>query len=96
MNKIIKVYEIGENIKEILVDDERSGNAIKILDTLEEKSKNLIIRHKFINSETHFLINFEKFSDEDFNNIANTRYYRWEKYPSQRFNLMAGLTFIPF
>lgn len=30
------------------------------------------------------------------NNIANTRYYRWEKYPSQRFNLMAGLTFIPF
>ena len=71
MNKTIKVYEIGENIKEILVDDERSGNAIKILDTLEEKSKNLIIRHKLINSETHFLINFEKFSDEDFNNIAN-------------------------
>ncbi|MBI3518482.1 MAG: hypothetical protein HY062_03885 [Bacteroidetes bacterium] len=32
----------------------------------------------------------------NFNNIANTRYYRWEKYPSQRFNLMAGLTFIPF
>jgi hypothetical protein len=31
-----------------------------------------------------------------FNNIANQRYYRWEKYPSQRFNLMAGLTFIPF
>lgn len=31
-----------------------------------------------------------------FNNIANYRYYRWEKYPSQRFNLMAGLTFIPF
>jgi hypothetical protein len=30
------------------------------------------------------------------NNIANTRYYRWEKYPSQRFNLMAGLTFVPF
>ena len=30
------------------------------------------------------------------NNIANTRYYRWEKYPNQRFNLMAGLTFIPF
>jgi hypothetical protein len=32
----------------------------------------------------------------NFNNIANTRYYRWEKYPSQRFNLMAGITFIPF
>jgi hypothetical protein len=32
----------------------------------------------------------------NFNNIANYRYYRWEKYPSQRFNLMAGLTFIPF
>ena len=32
----------------------------------------------------------------NFNNIANTRYYRWKKYPSQRFNLMAGLTFIPF
>ena len=32
----------------------------------------------------------------NFNNIANTRYYRCEKYPSQRFNLMAGLTFIPF
>lgn len=32
----------------------------------------------------------------NFNNIANTRYYRWEKYPSQRFNVMAGLTFIPF
>ncbi len=31
-----------------------------------------------------------------FNNIANTRYYRWEKYPSQRFNLMIGLTFVPF
>lgn len=32
----------------------------------------------------------------NFNNIANFRYYRWEKYPSQRFNLMAGITFIPF
>jgi hypothetical protein len=31
-----------------------------------------------------------------FNNIANMRYYRWEKYPSQRFNLMIGLTFVPF
>ncbi len=30
------------------------------------------------------------------NNIANVRYYRWEKYPSQRFNLMIGLTFVPF
>jgi hypothetical protein len=32
----------------------------------------------------------------NFNNIANMRYYRWEKYPSQRFNFMAGLTFVPF
>lgn len=32
----------------------------------------------------------------NFNNIANMRYYRWERYPSQRFNLMAGITFIPF
>lgn len=31
-----------------------------------------------------------------FNNIANARYYRWERYPSQRFNLMIGLTFVPF
>lgn len=32
----------------------------------------------------------------NFNNIANMRYYRWGKYPSQRFNFMVGLTFIPF
>lgn len=32
----------------------------------------------------------------NFNNIGNFRYYRWEKYPSQRFLLMAGLTFVPF
>jgi len=31
-----------------------------------------------------------------FNNIAGQRYYRWERYPSQRFNFMLGLTFIPF
>jgi hypothetical protein len=31
-----------------------------------------------------------------FNNIANQRYYRWDKYPSQRFNFMLGLTFVPF
>lgn len=30
------------------------------------------------------------------NNIANQRYYRWEKYPTQRFNFMIGLTFVPF
>ncbi len=30
------------------------------------------------------------------NNIANQRYYRWERYPSQRFNFMLGLTFVPF
>lgn len=30
------------------------------------------------------------------NNIANSRYYRWERYPSQRFNFMLGLTFVPF
>lgn len=30
------------------------------------------------------------------NNIANLRYYRWNNYPSQRFNLMLGFTFIPY
>lgn len=32
----------------------------------------------------------------NFNNIANIRYYRWQKYPTQRFNMMLGLTFVPF
>jgi hypothetical protein len=31
-----------------------------------------------------------------FNNLANARYYRWERYPSQRFNFTLGLTFVPF
>ena len=31
-----------------------------------------------------------------FNNIANQRYYKWESLPSQRFNMMIGLSFIPF
>ncbi len=31
-----------------------------------------------------------------FNNIAGQRYYRWERYPSQRFNFMLGVTFVPF
>lgn len=31
-----------------------------------------------------------------FNNLAGQRYYRWERYPSQRFSLMAGLSFVPF
>ena len=31
-----------------------------------------------------------------FNNIANQRYYRWDRYPSQRFNFMFGVTFVPF
>ena len=31
-----------------------------------------------------------------FNNIAGQRYYRWERYPNQRFNFMVGLTFVPF
>ena len=31
-----------------------------------------------------------------FNNIANVRYQRWERYPTQRFNMMLGLTFVPF
>jgi hypothetical protein len=31
-----------------------------------------------------------------FNNIANQRYFRWERYPNQRFNFMLGLTFVPF
>ena len=30
------------------------------------------------------------------NNIANQRYYRWERYPTQRFNFTIGLTFVPF
>ena len=28
-----------------------------------------------------------------FNNIANVRYYRWSNYPTQRFNLMGGLSY---
>ena len=32
----------------------------------------------------------------NFNNIGNFSYYRWDKYPTQRFNFMVGLTFIPF
>jgi hypothetical protein len=32
----------------------------------------------------------------NFNNIANVRYQRWERYPTQRFNMMLGLTFVPF
>ncbi len=31
-----------------------------------------------------------------FNNIANMRYVRWEKYPTQQFNFMIGLSFVPF
>jgi hypothetical protein len=31
-----------------------------------------------------------------FNNIANQRYYKWDRFPSQRFNFMVGLTFVPF
>lgn len=31
-----------------------------------------------------------------FNNLANARYARWERYPTQRFNFMLGLTFVPF
>lgn len=31
-----------------------------------------------------------------FNNIANQRYYRWNNYPSMRFNFMLGLSFVPF
>jgi len=31
-----------------------------------------------------------------FNNIGNFRYYRWDKYPTQRFNFMIGLSFTPF
>lgn len=30
------------------------------------------------------------------NNIASQRYYKWDQYPSQRFNFMIGLTFVPF
>lgn len=30
------------------------------------------------------------------NNIANLRYYRWYNYPTQRFNLMLGFTYIPY
>ena len=30
------------------------------------------------------------------NNLANSRYYRWERYPSQRFGFMLGLSFVPF
>jgi hypothetical protein len=29
-------------------------------------------------------------------NILSQRYYRWERYPSQKFNFMIGLTFVPF
>lgn len=31
-----------------------------------------------------------------FNNLANQRYFRWERYPSQRFSFMIGLSFVPF
>ncbi len=31
-----------------------------------------------------------------FNNIGSFRYYRWDKYPTQRFNFMVGLSFTPF
>ncbi|MFN6038885.1 MAG: hypothetical protein ACK452_10500, partial [Bacteroidota bacterium] len=30
------------------------------------------------------------------NNLGNFRYYRWENYPTQRFNFMVGFSFIPF
>ncbi len=31
-----------------------------------------------------------------FHNIANSRYYQWYNYPSQRFNLMLGFTYVLF
>lgn len=32
----------------------------------------------------------------NFNNIGNVKYYRWDRYPTQRFNAMVGVTFVPF
>jgi hypothetical protein len=31
-----------------------------------------------------------------FNNVVNQRFYRYDRYPSQKFNFMIGLTFVPF
>ncbi|MEO6884311.1 MAG: hypothetical protein ABI199_09840 [Bacteroidia bacterium] len=30
----------------------------------------------------------------NFNNIANIRYYRWDNYPMQRFNVMVGISYV--
>lgn len=46
-----------------------------------------------INLGVEYLYNKRLSAFVKFNNIAAYRYYRWNNYPNQRFNLMAGLTY---
>lgn len=46
-----------------------------------------------INIGVEYLYNKRLSAFVKFNNIAAYRYYRWNNYPTQRFNLMAGLTY---
>lgn len=81
------IFVIGNQFSLTQVKDENNvfTTQPKILDGLGDI--NLGIEYRY----TKMLSFFGKF-----NNIANMRYNRWERYPSQRFNLMIGLTFVPF
>jgi hypothetical protein len=46
-----------------------------------------------VNLGVEYLYNKRLSAFVKFNNIAAYRYYRWNNYPTQRFNLMAGVTY---
>ncbi len=57
------------------------------------------VESKFIRSRPDFNLSFEYRYTKmlsafiNLNNLTNTRYYFWNNYPSQKFNVLAGLTF---
>ncbi len=46
-----------------------------------------------LNIETEYRYNKKLSAFIRLNNIANTRYYQWSNYPSQRFNMLGGISY---
>ncbi len=75
------------------------GNQIAQLNELDVITGSTLVSQKTLKGITDINVGAEYRYNKKlsafvrFNNIAGMRYYRWNNYPTQKFNLMGGLTF---
>jgi outer membrane receptor protein involved in Fe transport len=80
----VALFYMDKQFAKVLIDDELNGDRVEMKELKGVVDANIGLEYRYTKKLSFFL---------NVNNIGNFRYYRYNNYPSQRIQFMAGLSY---